>query len=69
MAAAAADRLEESPAMPRKIRCFAAALVLALLTSGAAQARSPHIRPGSSGFFAPLPGTDAGSDMDPNGRS
>ncbi|MEA2602757.1 MAG: hypothetical protein QOF89_3749 [Acidobacteriota bacterium] len=91
--------------MSRKIRCFAAALVLAMLTSGAAQARSSHIRPGSPGFFdalwqwlagryapgltaiwgkegssmdpdgrarpplVPLPGTDAGGDMGPDGRS
>jgi len=69
--------------MSRKIRCFAAALVLATLTSGAAQARSPHTRPGSPGLFDTLwqwlagryaPGLTAlwekeGSDMDPDGRA
>jgi hypothetical protein len=67
--------------MTRKIRCLAATLVLALLTAGAAQARSPHAQPGRSGFFDALwqwlagryaPGLAAlwekeGSDMDPNG--
>lgn len=91
--------------MSRKIRCLAAALVLTLLSAGAAQARSPQTSPASSGFLDSLwqwlasryaPGltalwekeggsmdpdgrtlhlssppatTDAGSDMDPNGRS
>ncbi|MEA2603138.1 MAG: hypothetical protein QOF89_4130 [Acidobacteriota bacterium] len=69
--------------MPRKIRCLAAVLVLALLTAGAAQARSPHVQPGSSGFFDTLwqwlagrygPGLMAiwekeGSSMDPNGQA
>jgi len=68
--------------MPRKIRCLAAALALAMLTAGAAQARPPRAHPGSPGFFDVLwqwlaghaPGLTAfwekeGSDMDPNGRT
>jgi hypothetical protein len=91
--------------MSRKIRCLAAAIALALLSAGAAHARSPQSRSESPGFLdvlwqwlagryapgltaiwekegssmdpdgrtlhvtAPQPTTDAGSDMDPNGRS
>jgi hypothetical protein len=91
--------------MSRKTRCLAAALALALLSAGAAQARSPLSRSGSPGFLdalwqwlagryapgltaiwekegssmdpdgrtlhvlTPQPTTDAGGDMDPNGRT
>lgn len=91
--------------MSRKIRCLAVALALALLSAGAAQARSLQIPPASAGFLdsfwqwlaghsvpgltalwekegssmdpdgrpfplsAPPATTDAGGDMDPNGRS
>ena len=91
--------------MSRRIRCLAAALVLALLAAGAAQARSLQSSPGSLGFLdtlwqwltsrytpgltaiwekeggsmdpdgrtsrpsPPPPTTDAGGEMDPNGRS
>jgi hypothetical protein len=67
--------------MSRKIRCLAAALALALVTAGAAQARSLHPRSPSPGFFDALwqwlarhaPGLTAvwekeGSSMDPNGQ-
>ena len=69
--------------MSRKIRCFAAVLVLALLTSGAAQARSPRNQSGSPGFLDALwqwlagryaPGLAVlwekeGNSMDPDGRT
>ncbi|HSS48840.1 MAG TPA: hypothetical protein VLX28_07830 [Thermoanaerobaculia bacterium] len=69
--------------MPRKIRCLAAALALALLSAGAAQARSLPSRLGSPGFLDSLwqwlavryvPSLTAiwekeGSSMDPNGRT
>jgi ABC-type sugar transport system substrate-binding protein len=90
--------------MSRKIRCLAAALALALLAAGAAQARALHPGSSSPGFFdalwqwlarhalgltavwekeggsmdpngrplhplAPPPTPNAGSDMDPNGRT
>jgi len=68
--------------MSRKIRCLAAALALALLTAGAAQARPFHPESASPGFFDALwqwlagraPGLTSawekeGSDMDPNGRT
>ena len=68
--------------MSRKIRCLAAALALALLSAGAAQAQSPQSRSGSPGFLDTLWQWLAGryslslttiwekegSDMDPNGR-
>jgi hypothetical protein len=69
--------------MPHKIRCLAAALALALLSAGAAQARSPQIPSASSGFLDSLwqwlagryvPGLTAiwekeGGSMDPDGRT
>ncbi|HSS76086.1 MAG TPA: hypothetical protein VLV54_05005 [Thermoanaerobaculia bacterium] len=69
--------------MPRKIRCLAAALALALLSAGAAQARPLQSRSGSPGFLDALwqwlavryaPGLTAiwekeGSSMDPDGRT
>lgn len=90
--------------MSCKIRCLAAALALALLSAGAANARPLQKRSGSSGFLdalwqwltgrsvpaltaiwekeggsmdpdgrmhlsTPPATTNAGSDMDPNGRS
>lgn len=68
--------------MSHKIRCLAAALSLALLSAGAAQARSPQIPSESTGFLDSLwqwlagryvPGLSAlwekaGSSMDPDGR-
>ena len=68
--------------MSRKIRRLAAALGLALLTAGVAQARPLHPESASPGFFDALwqwlaghaPGLTAiwereGGDMDPNGRT
>jgi len=69
--------------MSHKFRCLAAALSLALLLAGTAQARSPQIPSGSPGILDSLwqwlaglyvPGLTAiwekaGSDMDPNGRT
>ncbi len=69
--------------MSHKIRCLAAALTLALLSAGAAQAWSPRIPSASSGFLDSLwqwlagryvPGLTAiwekaGSSMDPDGRT
>ena len=105
MAAVESDRPGGEFAMSRKIRCLAAALALALLSAGAAQARSLQFQSASPGFLdalwqwlaghsvpgltaiwekeggsmdpngrtspvsTPPPTTDAGSDMDPNGRS
>ncbi|MFY9823479.1 MAG: hypothetical protein WAM82_19010 [Thermoanaerobaculia bacterium] len=69
--------------MSRKIRCLAAALALALLSAGAAQARSLQSSLGSLGFLDTLwqwltgryaLGLTAiwekeGSSMDPDGRT
>jgi len=68
--------------MPRKIRCLAAALALALLSAGAAQAWSLKISSARPGFLDTLwqwlagryvPGLTAiwekeGGSMDPDGR-
>ncbi len=67
--------------MPRKIRCLAAALALALLSAGAAQAWPLPSRPESPGVLEIVwqwlaghaPGLTAiwekeGGSMDPNGR-
>jgi hypothetical protein len=105
MAAVGVGRPRGEFAMSRKIRCLAAALALALLSAGAAQAQSLQAHPVSPNFLdilwqwlaghsvpsltaiwekegssmdsdgrplhlsAPPPTTDAGSDMDPNGRT